>query len=331
MPVYNADRFLKKSIESVITQTYKNWELIIVNDGSTDNSESIISEYIATHNNIRLYTINNSGSAKYPRDMAIFHSNGNYIVTLDADDYLESDYLQKMWDRLNETNADIVFPKMTFFKENTNIFVGSLPINTFESHNLYKGKELIKYTLNGWQIGCNGGLYKKEIMNNLSYPSESYKTEILMNSDEYDTRLYLLNADIVVFSEAYYYYCINENSVSRKVSQKLFHVLKTDTMICDLIAYNFSKCCIEYNLIQEQLYYNTLHHLQLYISNKKHLNQNDRKNIYLLLSESFSKIERRTFKSKSIKLKILTLNFKILYYAFKIKSICKKLNHIKVS
>lgn len=330
MPVYNAERYLRKSIDSIICQSYKNWELIIVNDGSTDNSESIVYEYTTKYKNIKHYTIKNSGFAKYPRDMAIANSEGNYIATLDADDYWDPEYLQKMWNRLNETNADIVFPKMVFFKENSEDITGSLPLNTFDTEKIYIGKELIKYTLNGWKIGCNGGLYKKQIMNNLSYPKESYNKEILMNSDEYDTRLYLLNSKIVAFSNVNYYYCINEESVSRKISVKQFHILKTNAMLCDLIINNFTKNTTEYKLIQEQIYKNIISHITLYISHKNYFTTEEQQTIYRSLKSIFSYIDKDCILHKSIKRVILSSNFNVLYFALRLKHLCKKVNHIKV-
>jgi len=87
MPCYNSQKFIEDAIRSVLLQSYKNWELIIVDDCSNDNSMQIINQYQKNDNRIRVYiTDSNSGCPAVPRNIAIKNSSGQYIAFLDSDD-----------------------------------------------------------------------------------------------------------------------------------------------------------------------------------------------------------------------------------------------------
>jgi glycosyltransferase involved in cell wall biosynthesis len=89
MPAYNAENYIGYAIESVLSQTYSNFELIIVNDGSIDKTESIIQQYSAQDQRIILVSQGNSGSAGAARNTALKYVTGDYIQMLDADDCFE--------------------------------------------------------------------------------------------------------------------------------------------------------------------------------------------------------------------------------------------------
>ena len=87
MPVHNAEKYLNESIQSVISQTYQTWELLIVNDGSSDNSKSIIDGFVKSDNRIRYFeTDSPSGSPALPRNIGIKNAQGCFIAFLDSDD-----------------------------------------------------------------------------------------------------------------------------------------------------------------------------------------------------------------------------------------------------
>jgi teichuronic acid biosynthesis glycosyltransferase TuaG len=111
MPAYNAELFIKDAIESVIKQTYTNWELIVVNDGSTDNTATIIKKLCEKDPRIK-YLFQNRGRQGKARNLAIINSNGRYIAFLDADDLWEPDKLQLQTDILeNRPDIDLVFTR----------------------------------------------------------------------------------------------------------------------------------------------------------------------------------------------------------------------------
>lgn len=92
-PLYNGEKYIGQTIESVISQTYPNWEMIIVNDGSKDNSEEIVLKYAQKDSRIRYVRQTNGGSAS-ARNNGIRQCNGQYIALLDADDLWEPTFLQ---------------------------------------------------------------------------------------------------------------------------------------------------------------------------------------------------------------------------------------------
>lgn len=113
MPAYNVENHIKASILSVINQTYQNWELIIINDGSTDNTLKVIEECLLLDSRITLINQKNSG-VSYARNKGIALAKGQYISFLDADDYYESLYIELMSKPLRNNQADMTFCK---FKE----------------------------------------------------------------------------------------------------------------------------------------------------------------------------------------------------------------------
>lgn len=87
MPVYNSENFIDETIKSVLAQTYKNWELIVVDDCSTDKSHAIVEDYAKHDSRIHLYqTKKASGSPTHPRNIAIEHAKGRFVAFLDSDD-----------------------------------------------------------------------------------------------------------------------------------------------------------------------------------------------------------------------------------------------------
>ena len=105
MPVYNAEKFLATAIESVLEQTYKDFELILIDDGSIDRSADICDEYVARDNRVRVIHKENGGICK-GRNLGISIATGDYIGFMDNDDLIESNMLQECYDLIQEHNAD---------------------------------------------------------------------------------------------------------------------------------------------------------------------------------------------------------------------------------
>ena len=93
IPVFNVDAYLKKCLDSVLNQTYENFEIILINDGSTDNSGLICKEYVKKDNRIIYFEQENSGLS-VARNNGVLKSNGDYLLFLDSDDYLENELLE---------------------------------------------------------------------------------------------------------------------------------------------------------------------------------------------------------------------------------------------
>lgn len=107
VPVYNVEKYLEKSIDSLINQTLDEIEIIAVNDGSTDSSLTILKDYEEKYNNIKVYTKENGGLSD-ARNYGLKYANGDYIAFLDSDDYVDATLYEKMYNKAIEENADYV-------------------------------------------------------------------------------------------------------------------------------------------------------------------------------------------------------------------------------
>lgn len=107
IPVYNSEKKIRKCINSILNQSFTDYELILLNDGSTDYTLSILKEYEKSHNNIKVLDKFNEGIAK-TRNLGIRIATGKYLVFLDNDDFIDSDYLRILYDEIEATQNDLV-------------------------------------------------------------------------------------------------------------------------------------------------------------------------------------------------------------------------------
>lgn len=117
MPCYNASKFIKESIDSILNQSFEDWELIIVDDGSTDNTASIIKIYVSTDIRIRyFYQVN--GKQGKARNLALTKANGFYLAFLDADDLWLPEKLSVQIEQIYKHDVDLVFSDSYIFNDN---------------------------------------------------------------------------------------------------------------------------------------------------------------------------------------------------------------------
>ncbi len=171
IPVYNTEKYISFAIESVLNQTLDSVELIIINDGSTDNSKAIIEGY--SNSNITVINKENEGSG-IARNIGVSKSSGKYIFFLDSDDYLDKDALKQMYDIAESNNVGIVKGSMI------DVFKGFKKTNKLYSNKVNeiidfrKDKDLL---IKEGNIMCNK-LIRKDLLNNLSF-SNNLKWEDL--------------------------------------------------------------------------------------------------------------------------------------------------------
>ena len=120
-PVYNAERFIKETIDSVIAQTYKNWEMILVDDCSSDSSAEIIDEYVKSDSRIKyMKNAENSGAA-VSRNAGIEAAEGQYIAFVDSDDVWESEKLEKQLEFMKENGYGFTFTSYRYVMEDGSV------------------------------------------------------------------------------------------------------------------------------------------------------------------------------------------------------------------
>ena len=121
IPIYNAEKYLVKCLESVVNQTYDNYELILVNDGSIDKSQRIIDKFSKKYGNIISFSQKNSGQSA-ARNFALAKAKGDYVIFLDADDYLDLKLLEVLNDYLMKySDVDVLRFQANIVDENNQI------------------------------------------------------------------------------------------------------------------------------------------------------------------------------------------------------------------
>ena len=121
IPIYNVEKYLKKCLDSVINQTLKDIEIICVNDCSSDNSESIIKEYINKDNRVKLINNKNNYGIGYSRNIGIDNSLSDYISFIDSDDFVSENFIEELYSTALKNDADIVFTNNIYtVNEDTN-------------------------------------------------------------------------------------------------------------------------------------------------------------------------------------------------------------------
>ncbi len=153
-PMYNAERFVAETIESVIAQTYSYWEMIIVNDGSKDNCAKIVEQYTQKDNRIQLITQPNAGSAS-ARNNGLRNAKGKYICLLDADDLWKNTFLEEQIKFMKSQNASFVCSSHKRIDEYGNECLRPFIVPEKSSY-----KDLLKTC----SISCLTAMYDSEIL-----------------------------------------------------------------------------------------------------------------------------------------------------------------------
>lgn len=157
VPVYNAEKYLKKCIESILNQTFTDFELILVNDGSQDRSRDICDEYAKKDSRISVIHKKNSGVSS-ARNAGIDIAKGEYISFIDSDDYVEKNYLHELYN----TNVDMVICNMKYINKN---FKSHYTLQSEKYGQFNVDKEIIKEIIKNRYISsaCSKS-YKREII-----------------------------------------------------------------------------------------------------------------------------------------------------------------------
>lgn len=158
MPAYNAQEFIAEAIQSVLAQTYTHWELIIINDGSTDQTQIIAQQFAEQDQRIRLITQKNQGVST-ARNTGLSQAQGGYISFIDSDDKYHDTYLEKLYHQAQKTGADFVYCGIFHQKINKNF-----PSKFTEKeilHEIYVKHEEV--------VSIYAILFKKDLIRNLTF------------------------------------------------------------------------------------------------------------------------------------------------------------------
>ena len=176
---YNSEKYLSETIDSIINQTYKNYEIILINDGSTDSTLSILKKYEKNYKFIRVFSNENKGLA-YSRNFAVDKANYEWIVIMDHDDVCYPNRLSQ-YNKIISKNSDLglIFSDMTYFNDQTSFsrFEKNFNYNKIYPYNLNlnKNKSFINLIRYGCFIGSSSVVFKKSIFNKTQKFNTSYK------------------------------------------------------------------------------------------------------------------------------------------------------------
>lgn len=211
IPVYNCEKYIKKCIDSIINQSYENIELLIINDGSLDKTESIIARYIGLDNRIRYIKQKKSGPS-VARNTGIEKSTGEYIMFVDSDDSVNRFYIESLLNKILSENYDIA--SCGYIDESK---YGIIKLNDFWHGNDSLDKdEFINCVCEGVGGVLWGKIFKREIIirNNIRMNPDIFMSEDLIFILEY---CQYSNSFGVINENLYYYNRMNENSISTNI------------------------------------------------------------------------------------------------------------------
>lgn len=291
VPIYNTEKFLKRCIDSVLNQSLKELEIILVNDGSTDNSNKICLEYSEKYENIKYLNKLNTGCSD-SRNIGIRMATGEYIAFLDSDDYVEKNMYENLYNKAYTENMDIVMCGILYhyLSEGRKCSYSPKSIDNF--------KEYFKHSI---LIACpSNKIFKREFIlkNKILFPLNIHQGEDLVfcfKSLSFTNRVGYINKD-------YYQYQLHGDNSVYNLEKKKELIMSFNEI------YNFLNTCSNTKIAKKELFrifYNLLDQhvikgLFVRILNPELISKYDYQkysNIYL---EEIKRIEYLRFKEKCL-------------------------------
>jgi len=211
VPVYNTERFLRRALDSLMSQSYSNFEVIVINDGSEDNSADIVTEFCLADSRFTCYTVLNGGLGR-ARNIGLSYASGDYIVFLDSDDWLDDDYLLNS---LSHVSEEVVVIQNRRFHRLDNVATVKYP------------KKILNF-FNDINISCTNKIFPRELTKGLAFTEGKYFEDI-----EFYVELLVLHPRFVIGDSFYNVEKRNEKSITSGICKK--HI--------DLVR-NLDKCSV---------------------------------------------------------------------------------------
>ena len=207
VPVYNAESFLRRCLDSLVNQTLKEIEIIAIDDGSTDNSYQILLEYAQKDTRIKIISQENAGPSK-ARNIGLEKAKGDYISFVDSDDWVDENFLEKLYNSAKNNNSDISIATIIRKRKNS------------QKYRVHYIKEEIYETLEDKINICNiptccyvfSKLYKRELIKDVEFCVGRYFEDVLWIPE-----IVKKANKIVTVSNTNYYYRVNNNSIVKKL------------------------------------------------------------------------------------------------------------------
>ena len=224
IPVYNVEQYLDRCLSSVLNQTYKDLEVILVNDGSTDKSGIICEEFVQTDKRAKVYYQENKGLSE-ARNTGLKYMTGDFVMFLDSDDWLELDAVEFLLEQAKSYNADMVVggvyrtSKIVDHQQNTPVSQVLTQVEYAKRYFKIESQTIEYYVWNK--------LYKREVVKDIEFPPGFFAEDVPTMFR------YILNSEkIVVTDKIVYNYFINNSGLTAKFTSKHFDVLKGWDLVC---------------------------------------------------------------------------------------------------
>lgn len=227
IPVYNVEKYLSKCIESVLAQDFSDYEILLIDDGSTDNSGKICDEYAEKYSAIKVIHQQNNGLGG-ARNTGIENAQGEYLLFVDSDDTINEKTLSALYDIAVRNNSDIVAFGMNFVDENDRIISKRKAINN-EVENVVSSEK--NYYFSADSNTCDK-LYKRNLFveNNLKYPEHVWYEDLCLNQ-----KIAFYTERVTLTDKIFYNYLQRNNSI--------MHIKNTDrnsdmlTVVSDILDF----------------------------------------------------------------------------------------------
>lgn len=246
IPVYGVEEYIAQCLDSVIHQTYKNMEIIVINDGTKDRSAEIAKEYAKQDSRIKVYDFSNGG-VSIARNRGLERASGDYIAFLDSDDWIMPNMYEKLIEKIREYGADIV--KCSVIESGA--LNGKNKLIAF-NNDMELPPPINEHYFDGFlHTVVWNAIYKSSLAKKILFP------ENVVYEDNYASGMYYALADkVVVVKDAYYNYRVNNFGISKGgVKRPLDKCLVTNKLINDLQPYGLDLTKYKWKLACEIYHY----------------------------------------------------------------------------
>ena len=238
VPVYNVQKYLRRCIDSILNQTYRNLEIILVDDGSSDESGAICDNYASEDNRIKVIHKSNGGLSS-ARNAGILESTGNYICFVDSDDWLDERYVEVLYKLINTHQADISACRFCEAVEGQPVTENKLSVNSLVITDNLMLHAITEKTYAGF--ACNK-LFQSKIIkdNNLLFDEKIFNGEDLPFTVDY-----LRYCSKVAYTPSQlYYYNIRPQSITttRKFSERYYTILYAREKVLGILSEEAPDC-----------------------------------------------------------------------------------------
>ena len=263
VPVYNVEAYLERCVESILQQTYTHFELILINDGSTDSSGQICDHLASQYENIKVYHIENAGVSN-ARNMGIQLATGSWVTFIDSDDFVTQDYLATLASAVEGVNVGFVIAPLHHIK---NGIVTDLPSHSGKTE-LWSTEETMKELLMTTRTSFFpvAKLFKRDLL-----ADEKFNTNYHLAEDAlFLTELLLKTRCSCVFiDKPVYYYDHREGSATTSVNRHVFDTIEVYKQIIAQVSQAFPN--LKYELINRECWsYNTVYDKIIFTSREEY-------------------------------------------------------------